>query len=146
MAAPLPDFDHFAALSVEIEKDERLTVGERALLSRAARRMRRDFYPCSELQAMHACNAARANVEVLAAKAAKRLEALAEFNKTVDTLNRAAYRFGKPRQMPEASQRKASALWTGPKRPGARAVVDEEPEAGAVPVDGEDSGEAAEEA
>ena len=126
MAAPLPDFDHFAALSVEIEKDERLTVGERALLSRAARRMRRDFFPCSELQAIHACNALRANVEVLAARAAKRLEALGTFNKTIDMLARSAHKFGKAKPMLEAPRRAASALWQGPR--GAATKPADEPE------------------
>lgn len=143
MAAPLPEFDHFSALSEEIGKDVRLTVAERALLARAARRMRRDFWGCSELTAIHACMALRADVEVMAARAGKRLEAIEVFNGTIDKMNRAFHRFGKARPRPQAPRGKSSVLWQAASRKKAPEVEDEDERAGDSPAEDAAEGEAA---
>lgn len=93
---PLPDWDHFAAVAVEVGKDARLTADERALLGRTAARLRKQFLGKSEMLTMYAANLVRVQTEILAARAAKRLEALEVFNKTNDTLNRISYRYGRP--------------------------------------------------
>ncbi len=127
---PLPDWDHFACVAEEIGKDERLTANERGLMARAAFRMRADFKGASELRTIHTCIALRAAVEVLAARAAKRREAIETFNGTVDKMSRAARLFGK-RPAPGEQRRK--------RVPKARATQDEPDENGGgrpVPVGG----------